>query len=1472
MAFDFSEFSLYRLLRTWPERAEPSSNPYIWGPYSNPRAGSILDANGDGLNDIVIFPSYGSVGPHLPPTVLLNDGAGGWLRQEIELPGFLPENINNLFSLSWNGGQYLIAVDQGWETDNDPSQFRGSKIWLVKYDPATGSFVDQSDLVPGNAGNFNHVSWSGDLDSNGLVDILVPVMGTGSTGTAGRGLRWLEFGEDVTDRSAELPAQFAYRTVASDPPPTLLSPGGVGVGDLNGDGINDLVAVTYQSEGPGIPPAIRIYLGAARGFDPTPLVIPAPDVVVQAQQQFGSPMGGFQALVIDTNGDRANDLLVFWEHAGITYVQALVSVNGDFVDQTASVLGSLAFRDNSVRDSNGNFVFPIALAEIVDVNGDGRPDVYLRSFSAGPIDAVPEQAVFWVNDGAGHFQAARLTGPGDAPAIERIVEATAWETWHRGYTMYDDVTGDGVPDIVTLTDPILEATPGTGGNLYVPYYDLVTIPGIAPPPPEVAVSGLAVNIIDGDTTPSGSDGTDFGSVPQGTTVERVFTVSNSGTAALTTSGLILPAGFSLVEALSASIAASGSDSFTVRLDGNTVATNSGLISFATNDSDESPFNFAITGTVTGALMPEIAVSGLGVDIADGNTSLGSTDGTDFGAATKSATVDHVFTVSNTGASVLTTSSLTLPSGFSLVEGLSASIAAGDSDTFTVRLDTTIAGTSTGPISFATNDGDENPFNFSIAGTVYDVPDTVPIETLLGSQPGLVSIWNQTASPAYQFTYRFEDGQPLGSEPWPTLTGWTSLSAEARAAIQSALHEYEDVLNVVFTEAAAGDPDPDISFGIVTLPAGVGGQGFYSFTYGYDGNGQVTSRTYDGLAVFTDARVQDRNTELHEVGHVLSLKHPGNYNVSGGGSPPPYLPEAEDNNKFSVMSYNENPDSESFASQLMLYDIVALQARWGANAETRTGDDVYGAPGQYESPSGNVYAIWDAGGHDTIRGDAPAGVRIDLHAGSFSSLGATDNLAIAYGVTIEEAVGGSGNDVLIGNAVANVLTGGAGDDQLEGQEGNDLLRGGPGADQLAGGSGIDAADYSTATAAVVVNLGNPGQNGGEATGDTYLSIENVTGSRHDGDVLTGDDGDNAIDGLDGYNTLDGGAGNDTLIGGAGPNFIYAGYGDDTVTGGAGLNSVFGFLGNDALNGGDSGNTMNGEDGTDTLNGGGGVDYLIGGAGDDLLNGGGSGDALFGDDPSNPSVGGNDTLNGGDGDDGLDGGAGDDGLNGGKGVDWLYGQAGNDQLDGGDDTDALFGGDGNDIVHGGTGGDSVDGGIGDDQVFGDEGVDWLFGQAGNDALDGGSGGDVLFAGDGNDGLEGGAGGDSLDGGAGNDTLDGGAGIDVLFGNGGADTFAFLQPSDGGDVVRDFNAAEGDTVAIDLVGFGLSAALAGQFLPDAMFESGSGLPASFLANGPVFYLETQNHGLWFDPTGGSSGDLTIVAGFETGMPTNAHDLLIA
>jgi hypothetical protein len=111
--------------------------------------------------------------------------------------------------------------------------------------------------------------------------------------------------------------------------------------------------------------------------------------------------------------------------------------------------------------------------------------------------------------------------------------------------------------------------------------------------------------------------------------------------------------------------------------------------------------------------PEITVTRSGSNIADNQPGTVS-----FGSVVQgSAGPTITFTVKNDGVVPLTLSGLSVATGFSVTDGLVASLAPGASDNFTVRLDTSVVGTKMGQISFNNNDPNENPFNFPISGTV-----------------------------------------------------------------------------------------------------------------------------------------------------------------------------------------------------------------------------------------------------------------------------------------------------------------------------------------------------------------------------------------------------------------------------------------------------------------------------------------------------------------------------------------------------------------------------------------------------------------------------------------------------------------------------------------------------------------------------------------------------------------------------------
>jgi Ca2+-binding RTX toxin-like protein len=149
-------------------------------------------------------------------------------------------------------------------------------------------------------------------------------------------------------------------------------------------------------------------------------------------------------------------------------------------------------------------------------------------------------------------------------------------------------------------------------------------------------------------------------------------------------------------------------------------------------------------------------------------------------------------------------------------------------------------------------------------------------------------------------------------------------------------------------------------------------------------------------------------------------------------------------------------------------------------------------------------------------------------------------------SIENLTGSAFADKLTGTNSANSIIGGAGDDliiglggddNLFGQDGDDTFVGGVGADDLSGGNGSDTASYSTAAAGVIASLTTPAANTGDAAGDTYSSVENLTGSAF-GDTLTGNSVVNIILGGNGADTLNGRAGSDTMTGGAGnDNFLF-----------------------------------------------------------------------------------------------------------------------------------------------------------------------------------------------------------------------------------------------------------------------------------------------------------------------------------------------
>jgi serralysin len=174
--------------------------------------------------------------------------------------------------------------------------------------------------------------------------------------------------------------------------------------------------------------------------------------------------------------------------------------------------------------------------------------------------------------------------------------------------------------------------------------------------------------------------------------------------------------------------------------------------------------------------------------------------------------------------------------------------------------------------------------------------------------------------------------------------------------------------------------------------------------------------------------------LHELGHALGLKHPHDDGANGRPTATDLGVPQYDNGMWTVMSYDATSSQLDIGHQAtpMPLDILAIQEIYGANLSYRTGDDLY-----LLADDNVVKTIWDAGGVDTISAaQLGGGVAVDLHEGSFIHSGSYSTTAIAFNVTIENAVGSAGSYTLIGNAANNVLDGAVGADRLEGGLGDD----------------------------------------------------------------------------------------------------------------------------------------------------------------------------------------------------------------------------------------------------------------------------------------------------------------------------------------------------------------------------------------------------------------------------------------------------
>ena len=323
----------------------------------------------------------------------------------------------------------------------------------------------------------------------------------------------------------------------------------------------------------------------------------------------------------------------------------------------------------------------------------------------------------------------------------------------------------------------------------------------------------------------------------------------------------------------------------------------------------------------------------------------------------------------------------------------------------------------------------------------------------------------------------------------TMPGFKGFSAQQKADLVQILNQVSGYLNVTFVEDTTGNGK--LQLGWVNTSDGYGSGSSYRF----DANGGGPHYQHDNYDQFEiahayvtlgyAARTNPQTLKIttpeiwqliaHEVGHSIGFEHPDNY--AWFDNQYTVYPLGFDSNDFSMMSYLGAITKNALSTTWGILDIAAGQMLYGANMTYETGPNTY----SFNDTSKEYYGtIWDGGGIDTI--DA-SGQTLDsiiyLEQGAASSIGivsayndvpaavlakaitpgefgdrAHQNVAIAFGADIENAKGGAGNDLIVGNKLDNRLEGNGGSDTIKGGDGSDTLIGGAGHDLLYGGADDD----------------------------------------------------------------------------------------------------------------------------------------------------------------------------------------------------------------------------------------------------------------------------------------------------------------------------------------------------------------------------------------------------------------------------------